>query len=196
MKWVKWALPAFHVSDFDLSNNSWIYRLNISGNFASQDPENSVSIWLCCKQQVMSIGLFWVNLQKLTMLGMIRYAVVLITARSVGGTSGWGMTSLSKTWKRRLEKFTDLLSLQWAMQYSISFHIFQCFSFDFWHRVSWYEVRASYILNVLSGVWQSFCQSFESFWAFPVGSVLFLAWLPGQAVHVARSKKPRLTLAP
>ena len=117
-EWSEWSehCPRSTSQILILSNNSWISRLNISGNFASQDPENSVSIWLCCKQQVMSIGLFWVNLQKLTMLGMIRYAVVLITARSVGGTSGWGMTSLSKTWKRRLEKFTDLLSLQWAMQ--------------------------------------------------------------------------------
>ena len=60
------------------------------------------------------------------------------------------------------------------MQYLVSFNIFQCFSFDFWHRVSWYEVRASYILNVLSGFWQSFCQSFESFGPFLSG--LFYFW--------------------
>lgn len=154
---------------FDLSNNSWRSRLNISGNFASQDPENSFSIWLCCKQQVMSTGLFWVNVQKSTMLGMIRYAVV-ITARSAGGTSGWGMTSLSKTWKRRLEKFTDLLSLlslQWAIQYySISFNIFQLFQF--------WVLTSSFLVYVLRGFWQSFCQSFEFFGPFLSG--LFYFW--------------------
>lgn len=49
--------------------------------------------------------------------------------------------------------------------------------FQFWLLTSRFLVSdspASYILNVLSGVWQSFCQSFESFGPFLSG--LFYFW--------------------
>ncbi len=104
---------------------------------------------------VMSIGLFLVNLlQKLKINAWISSRVV-DNSQVSGRDFGLGDEVPVEDLKEEAGEVHRLAIafLQWAIQFC---HVFQCFSFVFWRRVSSYQVRASwesYILNVLSGFW-------------------------------------------